>query len=86
MFLQNGAIGLQLNPDKISYLNLIRSIAIKKLVSTTSNLSHNKLYEIDHMTKYNHNTHLYKHHYNDTINPKYDATFIKVRSLNRDSR
>ena len=78
MFLQDGAIGLRLNPDIINYLNKIREIAIKNnLVLITSNVNHNKLYELENTTTYNKNISLYKHHYNDMLTPASYATFYQ---------
>ena len=69
-FLQDGATELHLNPDRI------REIAIKiNLVLITSNVNHDKLYEIRNRTKI-----IYKHHHNDMRNPKSYALFIEVQN------
>ena len=78
MYIQDGAIWLQLNPDIIHYLNKIREIAIaNNLVSITSNVNDDKLYEIIKQTNYNRNNHLYRYHYNDMLKPASYVTFYQ---------
>ena len=41
------------------------------------NVNHDNLCEIENRNNYNHNIHLYKHHYNDMLKPAYYATFYQ---------